>query len=48
MIPLPKVQPLILSRRGWKTGRSSFPDKELPGYGSPSAIGCSIVSISPN
>lgn len=48
-IPLPKVQPLILSRRGWKTGRSSFPDKELSGHGKvPPAIGCSIVSISPN
>lgn len=34
MIPLPKVQPL-LPRREWKTGRSSFPDKELSGYGKP-------------
>lgn len=48
-IPLSKVQPLILSRRGWKTGRSSFPDKELSGHGKPPpAIGCSNVSISPN
>lgn len=48
-IPLAKVQPLILSRRGWKTGRSSFPDKELSGHGKvPPAIGYSIVSISPN
>ena len=46
-IPLPKVQPLILSRRGWKTGRSSFPDKELPGYGSPSAIGSQLFLYPP-
>lgn len=49
MIPLPKVQSPFLLRRGWKNGRSSFPDKELSGYGKPPpAIGCSIVSISPN
>lgn len=46
-IPLPKVQPSILSRRGWKTGRSSFPDKELPGHEKPPSHRLSIVSISP-
>lgn len=45
----PKCSPPLLLRRGWKTGRSSFPDKELPGYGKPPpTIGCSNVSISPN